>query len=81
VRGCRRLRDHLIDTQSFTEDVVADKLAATQEVNVNDVERLPQGVLITFSDRRTFLFRHDALVELREEHARELVDELDDLSL
>ena len=60
---------------------MAIESAATQEVNVNDVERLPQGVVITFSDRRTCLFRQDALVELREEHARELVDELDDLNL
>ena len=60
---------------------MAVKSDVIQQVNINDVEHLPQGVVITFSDRRTFLFRDDALVELREDHARELVDELDDLSL
>ena len=32
------------------------ELDTIQEVNINEVEHLPQGLVIRFSDRRTFYF-------------------------
>ena len=60
---------------------MTDRKNASQPIRILDCENVAKGVLVLFGDRRTFVFHPDVLFELREDHAEEIVDDLEELSL
>jgi hypothetical protein len=65
---------------SFGGDAMTDRKIANQPVRILDCENVTKGVLVLFGDRRTFVFHPDALFELRENHAEEILDDLEERS-